>query len=659
MKDLSNYDFSKDLKYLKLLQQKYKNISEAAAEIINLQAILNLPKSTEHFLSDVHGEYESFTHILKNASGVIKNKIDDVFGTTIPERERKALATLIYYPEEKLNIIKKQVDNLDEWYTITLYRLVEICKVVSSKYTRSKVRKALPKGFDYIIDELLHVQDNELNKDLYYHEIIKTIIYTGRSDAFITALSNLIQRLAIDRLHIIGDIFDRGPGADIIMDTLMAHHSVDIQWGNHDISWMGAAAGSTACMANVLRVSARYDNLDTLEDGYGINIRPLAIFAMKEYANDDCTKFMPFSIDIKEYSKSDEKIIAKMHKAITIIQLKLEGQVIKRNPQFEMNDRLLLECIDYEKWTLTYKGKEYPLTDTNFPTIDPKNPYKLTKEEQSLVERLKIAFLHSEKLQRHVQFLFSKGSVYNKYNSNLMFHGCIPMTKDAEFAEVNIFGTKLKGKALLDCAERYARLGYFAKPGTEEKQMGEDFMWYLWCGPNSPLFAKDKAATFERYFTDDEPIKKEIKNPYYKNVEKEEVCIKILEEFGLNPATSHIINGHVPVAIKKGESPIKANGRLLIIDGGLSKAYQPKTGIAGYTLIYNSHGLLLVSHEPFESRIKAIEEEIDIHSTSIVLEKVERKMVSDTDIGANIKEQIADLELLLYAYRRGIIKEIT
>lgn len=653
-----NYDFSNDLKYLKLLRHRYRNIREASEEIINLQAILNLPKGTEHFVSDIHGEYESFTHIMKNASGVIKSKIDGLFGNTICESERKSLATLVYYPNEKLRIIKSQCEDLDEWYNITLHRLVELCRVIGSKYTRSKVRKALPEGFDYIIDELLHAENIEVDKEKYYGAIIKTIIRIDRADEFIIALSNLIQRLAVDHLHIIGDIFDRGPGAAIVMDYIMKHHSLDIQWGNHDITWMGAAAGSDACMANVLRISARYDNIDTIEDAYGINIRPLTVFAMEVYYNDDCEKFLPKTVNTTKYSKSDAYIVAKIHKAITVIQFKLEGQLIMRHPEYKMDDRLLLDKIDFEKGVLNLNGKEYKLVDRNLPTVDPKNPYELTAQEQEVVERLRSAFAHSEKLQAHVKFLYSKGSIYNKYNSNLMFHGCIPMTDNGEFAEIDVLGPKLKGKKFLDLAERTARSGYFAKKGSEERKRGNDFLWYLSFGPFSPLFGKSKMATFERYFTDDKELHKEIKNPYYKHIDNEETCIKIMLEFGLDPRQSHIINGHVPVKIRKGESPIKANGKLFVIDGGLSKAYQPETGIAGYTLIYNSHGLILASHEPFESRNKAIKEEIDIHSTKIVLEKVsERKMVADTDIGKEVQEQIADLEMLLAAFRKGIIKE--
>lgn len=654
----TKYNFKESLSYLRLLSKEYPNIEAASEEIINLHALLNLPKGTEHFMSDIHGEYESFTHILKNASGVIKSKIDMVFGNTLSEAERKSLATLIYYPEEKLHIVKHEVDDLNDWYSITLHRLIEVCKVSASKYTRFAVRKALPKGFDYIIDELLHSQDYEMDKNQYYKEIINTIISINRADAFIIAMSNLIQRLSIARLHIIGDIFDRGPGAAIIMDTLMNYHSVDIQWGNHDIEWLGASCGSRACIANVLRLSSRYDNMDTIESSYGISIRPLATFAMKVYENDPCELFIPKHIDVTKYSKHDESLMSKIQKAITIMQFKLEGQIIKAHPEYNMENRLLLDKIDYERGTIKIGEKEYVLKDSSFPTVDPKDPYKLTPEEDEVLERLRYAFMNSELLQKHMTFLVEHGGIYNVHNSNLMFHGCIPMTRNGNFATVNLFGKNLRGKKLLDSADSRVRSGFFAKPGSAERKEAEDFMWYLWCGSKSPLFGKDKITTFEQYFIDDKDLHVEVKNPYYKNVEKRDVCIKILKEFGLDPKESHIINGHVPVEIKKGQSPIKAGGKLLVIDGGLSKGYQPKTGIAGYTLLFNSHGLILASHEPFESRAKAIAEEIDIHSKIEVLEKAgRRKMVADTDKGKDLLAKIKNLEILLCAYREGIIKQ--
>lgn len=650
-------NLEKDLRYLRLLSNQYPTIHSACTEIINLQAIMNLPKGTEHFLTDIHGEYEPFNHVLKNASGVIKRKIGDIFGTTLSQKEIKSLATLIYYPEQKLDLILKDETNLEDWYRITLYRLIEICRHVSAKYTRSKVRKALPPDFAYIIEELLHEYPNRRDKEEYYREIIKTIIKIDRANEFIIALSKLIQRLVVDRLHIIGDIFDRGPGANIVLDTLMNYHSVDIQWGNHDILWMGAAAGSEVCMSTVLRISARYANLDTIEDGYGINMLPLATFAIEFYKNDPCESFKPKPDNI-ELTDKENMLIAQMHKAIAVIQFKLEGEIIKRRPQFNMNDRLLLEKVNYKDGTIDLYGKTYALNDTNFPTIDPKDPYKLTKEERELVDKLKSSFLNSDKLQKHVRFLFAKGSIYLRYNSNLLYHGCIPLDDDGGFSKIICNGKEYSGKTFLDRMEMLAREGYFYKEDPKAKLYGMDIMWYLWTGPNSPLFGKNRMTTFERYFIKDVETHNETKNPYYKFRDDEKTCNKILEEFGLSSDISHIVNGHVPVKSKKGESPIKANGKLLVIDGGFSRAYQGQTGIAGYTLIYNSYGLLLVSHEPFESTQKAIEEETDILSTTVVLEQVvERKRVGDTDIGEELKSQIKDLEALLAAYRKGLIKE--
>jgi fructose-1,6-bisphosphatase III len=652
--------FEANIRYLKLLSNQYPTIAAACTEIINLQAILNLPKGTEHFLTDIHGEYEPFIHVLKNASGVIKRKINDIFGNSLRQSDIKSLATLIYYPEQKLELMLVNEKNMTDWYKITLYRLIEICRHVSSKYTRSKVRKALPKDFSYIIEELLHEQPDRLDKEEYYNEIIQTIIRIGRADEFIVALSKLIQRLVVDRLHIVGDIFDRGPGADIIMDTLMDYHSVDIQWGNHDVLWMGAAAGSDACIATVLRICARYANLDTIEDGYGINLLPLATFAIEFYKNDECRTFMPKIESSKVYSEKDLMLIAQMHKAIAIIQFKLEGEIINRRPYFGMNDRLLLNKINYSEGTIELDGKVYKINDTHFPTVDVKNPYKLTLEEKELVGKLRSSFLNSEKLQKHISFLFAKGSMYLSYNSNLMYHGSIPLNKDGSFKKVSIgaTGKQYSGKTLLDRFEILAREGYFYKNNPEAKLYGMDAIWYLWTGPDSPLFGKNKMTTFERYFIEERETHEEIKNPYFKYRDNEKVCISIFEEFQLNPDYSHIINGHVPVKSKNGESPIKADGKLLVIDGGFSRAYQGQTGIAGYTLIYNSYGLLLVSHEPFESTQKAIEEEKDILSTTVVLEQeVERKRVGDTDVGEELRLQIKDLELLLEAYRKGIIKE--
>lgn len=651
-------DIKSDLRYLNLLANQYPTIDSASTEIINLQAILNLPKGTEHFLTDIHGEYEPFIHVLKNASGVIKRKIEDIFGISLRNSEKKALATLIYYPEQKIELILKKEENINDWYKITLYRLVEILRDVTSKYTRSKVRKALPKDFAYIIEELLHEQPGREDKEEYYDEIIQTIINIDRAKEFIIAISKLIQRLVIDGLHILGDIYDRGPGAHIILDTLMDYHSVDIQWGNHDILWMGAAAGSEVCAANVLRIQARYANLDTIEDGYGINMLPLATFALDFYKNDPCTSFKPKFDTEKEYTLKEIQLISKMHKAIAIIQFKLEGEIIKRRPEFQMEHRLLLNKVDYEKGTIDLYGKTYKLNDTNFPTIDPKNPYKLIKEEKDLMERLKSSFINSEKLQKHISFLFAKGSLYLIYNSNLLFHGCVPLNDDGSLRKIEICKKELCGMGLLDEFERYAREGYFYHNNPKAKLYGMDMMWYLWTGPDSPLFGKDKMTTFERYFVDDKITHKEKKNAYYELRDDEKMINMVIKEFGLTPATSHIINGHVPVEKKNGESPIKAGGKLLVIDGGFSRAYQSKTGIAGYTLIFNSFGLQLVSHEPFKSIDEAIKEETDILSTTVVLENVvERKRVGDTDVGYELKRQIKDLKMLLSAYRKGLIKE--
>ena len=604
-------------RHLELLSKTYKNIQEVSEEIINLQAILNLPKGTELFMSDLHGEYEAFEHILNNGSGIIKSKIENLYGNTITEEDRKNLATLIYYPEEKLNMVKKETKNMIEWYRITLYRLIEVTKAVSSKYTRSKVRKAMPKGFDYIIDELLHRQGEDANKEEYYKQIIESIIDLGRADEFIEAISILIKRMAIDHLHIIGDVYDRGPGAVNIMDKLMDFHSLDIEWGNHDILWMGAAAGSEACIANVIRICSRYDNLGTLEEGYGINIRPLSMFATEVYKDDACEGFLPKSVDPNRYSNTDKIILSKIQKAIAIIQFKLEGDLIKKHPEYKMEDRLLLDKIDYEKGYIYIDGKVYKLTDTNFPTIDKNDPYKLTEEEAEIIERLKTSFVRSEKLNKHVNFLYSKGHIYQNFNDNVLFHGCIPMTESGEFDKIEIMGKKLKGKELLDHIENIAHKAYFGKD-KNEKEEALDLMWYFWCGPKSPLFGKTKAATFERYFIEDKKLHKEEKNAYYKYIYEEDVCIKILENFGVNIEEGHIINGHVPVKAKDGESPIRAGGKLIIIDGGFAKSYQSTTGMAGYTLTYNSNGLVLAANEPFESKCKAINEGLDIKSQTIL-----------------------------------------
>ena len=645
-----------ELKYLKSLARQYPNIAAASTEIINLQAILNLPKGTEHFLTDIHGEYEQFAHVLKNGSGAVRRTIDEVFENALSNKDKKSLATLIYYPVEKLDIVISEEDNIEDWYKITLHRLVQITKKVASKYTRSKVRKALPKDFAYIIEELITEKADISDKEGYYNEIIHTIIRIGRAQDFIIALSNLIQRLVIDHLHIVGDIFDRGPGPHIILDTLINYHSVDIQWGNHDILWMGAACGQLACIATVIRIAARYGSLDTLEDGYGINLIPLATLALDTYSNTNCDTFsIKYNTD---YNTKDLSLDMKIHKAIAIMQFKLEGQVIMKHPEFLMDDRLLLDKIDYEKKTVMAYGKEYPMNDTDFPTIDPKNPYALTPDEEQVMERIRQAFLKCEKLQKHVRFLYSNGGLYKVYNSNLLYHGCMPMDAEGNFLSVDVDGKDYQGKQLYDILDNYARKGYYAKNDPAEMRKAQDYIWYIWAGPNSPVFGKDKMTTFERYFIEDKETHKETKNAYYSLLDHEDILNKILDEFELDTRKSHIVNGHVPVELKKGESPIKCDGKLLIIDGGFSKAYQSKTGIAGYTLVANSHGMRLVAHEPFESMEAAVLHESDIFSDSTVIEVAPvRIRVSDTDIGRELKDQIKQLELLLQAYRDGIIVE--
>lgn len=644
-----------ELRYLKSLSKQYPNIASASTEIINLQAILNLPKGTEHFMTDVHGEYEQFNHVLKNGSGSVRRKIDEEFGNTLSSKDKKSLATLIYYPKEKLEIVMQEEENIEDWYKITLYRLVQITKHVSSKYTRSKVRKALPKDFAYIIEELITEKAEVQDKEGYYNEIVHTIIRIGRAPDFIVALSKLIQRLVIDHLHIVGDIYDRGPGPHIILHTLRHYHSVDVQWGNHDIVWMGAAAGSLACIANVVRMSARYGNLDTLEEGYGINLIPLATFALEQYKNTSDAFAIKYNTD---YNTKDLGMDMKMHKAMAVIQFKLEGQIIKRRPEFMMEDRLLLDKINFEKGTVMVEGREYKMRDMDFPTIDPANPYELTPEETEVMERLRQAFTRCDKLQKDVRFLFSKGGLYKVYNSNLLYHGCVPLDEEGNFLKVNVFGKEYSGKALYDILDTYARRGYYASRESGDKAKGEDILWYIWTGPNSPVFGKDKMTTFERYFIEDKETHVETKNAYYRLYDNEEIVDKILREFGLDTTKSHIVNGHVPVERKKGESPIKCNGKLLVIDGGFSKAYQHKTGIAGYTLVANSYGMRLVSHEPFESTEAAIRKESDIFSDSIVVETaLRRQCVADTDIGVELKESIHQLEELLDAYREGILVE--
>ena len=640
-----------ELKYLELLSKNFRNIAETSTEIINLEAILNLPKGTEHFLSDIHGEYEAFTHVLRNGSGSIRQKIEDIFGETLDEVEKKELATLIYYPEAKYNLEEKKNRNIEEWSKKNIYRLVKVCKHASTKYTRSKVRKAMPKDFEYIIQELLYERNEEENKRDYVDAIIDTIISIKYTKDFMKAMGELIRRLAIDRLHVVGDIYDRGPSPHLIMDCLQEYHNVDIQWGNHDLLWIGAGIGNKACIANVIRICSRYNNHDILEEAYGINLLPLATFAMKHYGKDPCKSFRP-----KEGLDND--LIAQMHKAISIIQFKVEGIFSERNPQFEMEDKELLKNINYHKGTVTIGGKEYQLNDTHFPTVNPNNPLELTKEEVVLLNKLKHSFMNSEKLQRHLKFLLNKGSMYLKCNSNLLYHGCIPLDSEGELVEVNIDGINYKGKSYFDKIEAIIRESFFNRENNEKDKRNRDFVWYLWCGKNSPLFGKDIMRTFERYFIDDKKIHKENKNPYYMFINKKEKCEMILREFGLNPESSHIINGHVPVKVKEGESPVKADGKLFMIDGGFSKAYRKTTGIAGYTLVYNSYGIKIISLAPFESQEKAIKEGADILSSTVVFDEIrEITKVKDTDIGKELQKQIDDLKKLLISYKTGLIKQ--
>ncbi|WP_031558171.1 fructose-1,6-bisphosphatase [Lachnospira multipara] len=649
---------NKDNQYLKILSKQFTNVATTATEIINLQSILSLPKGTEHFLSDIHGEHEQFAHVLKNGSGAVKRKIDDEFGNILSEREKKELATLIYYPEERIRMIKKQTTSgsLDDWYIVMINRLIRVCKASASKYTRSKVRKALPKNFAYVIEELITGRRDLGDQEAYYNEIIHTVIRLGKAPDLIIALSKTISRFVIDHLHIVGDIYDRGPGPHICMDTLMNYHSVDIQWGNHDIVWMGAATGELTCIATVLRFSARYGNLAILEDGYGINLLPLFKFAIDTYKDDPCECFRLHYRE-GEYDLSNAQMDRKMHKAIAIIQFKLEGQMIKKHPEFLMDDRLLLDKINHKYGTIRINGNDYKLLDNNFPTIDPKNPYELSPREAELMEKLKAAFINCEKLQEHVRFLYRKGSLYKVYNNNLLFHGCVPLNNKGELLEVELCGHKFKGKALYDELEKLLRKGYYSID-PEEKQLGMDMHWYTWCHKNSPVFGKDKMATFERYFIEDKNTHVEIKNPYYTWYDKDETVTMILKEFGLDSPESRIINGHVPVEARKGELPVRCGGRLIVIDGGFSKAYQPKTGIAGYTLTYNSYGFLLAAHEPFESVEKAVETGSDIHSETVLVQHVDRrKTVADTDIGKEVKENIRQLEELLHAYRIGELAE--
>ncbi len=648
----------KDIRLLELLSQTFGNVSSAATEIINLEAILNLPKGTEHFVADIHGEHEAFAHILKNASGNIKRKVADLFGATMRKDEIRELCSLIYYPEKKLEYIHEEEASLDDFYSTTLHRLVKVLQTVSAKYTRSKVRKALPKEFAYIIEELLHEVPSE-KKAGYYNRVIETIISTNQADSFIIAICNVIQRLSIDRLHILGDIYDRGQGAHIILDTLLNYKDYDIQWGNHDALWMGAAAGNDCCIANVLRISLRYDNMATLEDGYGINLVPLATFAMETYGDDPCPIFEPkVPSGDSSLSLKSRRIIAKMHKAISVIQWKLEAALIARHPEWNMEGRNLLHLIDMEKKVVLIDGKEYPMPDVNFPTIDPADPYRLSDEEAELVEKLVHSFKISDKLKKHIGVFFSHGCMYNVCNGNLLFHASIPMNEDGTLKEVEVMGRRYKGKELLHNVGMLMRSAFNNDTPADVRDYAVDYYFYIWCGPDSPLFDKSKMATFERYFLTDKAVRHEEKGHYYRLRLDPKICDLILDDFGVVGKHRHIINGHVPVKAGDGENPIKAEGKLMVIDGGFSKAYHNTTGIAGYTLVYHSRGLQLVQHEPFSSAEDAARNGTDIKSTTQVVElNADPVCVRDTDIGGELQGQIDELLELLYAYRHGIIKE--
>ena len=650
-----------ELKYLNLLGTQFPNRAAVASEIINLQAILNLPKGTEHFLADIHGEYEAFIHVLKNASGNIRLKVNSLFKGHIREQEIRELCTLIYYPKESLERIReREGEAMDSWYMVALNQLIKVCQRVTEKYTRSKVRKALPKQYSYILQELLHEDTLNPQKSSYLTSIMQSIIETGQADDFIIALSETIQRMAIDHLHVVGDVYDRGPGAHIIMDKLMDYHQVDFQWGNHDMLWMGAAVGNLACMANVIRIALRYTNLETIEDGYGINLLPLARFAMEVYKKDPCERFASKSKDASLlYDEKNLYMLSQMHKAISIIQFKLEAEIIKRHPEYVMDDRNLLHLINQEEGTITLlDGTTYPLLDTHFPTIDPQNPYELTAEEKEVVARLHLSFTQSEKLRQHVDFLYRNGGMYLAYNQNLLFHASLPMTEDREFKEVLVGKQRYKGKALMEEVDAIVRRAHWSEVGKADYLEAQDYMWYLWCGPDSPLFDKSAMTTFERYFIADKKTHHEAKGYYYIYRLEAEVCERILAEFGLSSPDTHIINGHVPVKASRGENPLQSGGKLMLIDGGFSKAYQSDTGIAGYTLIFNSHGLKLVKHDPFSSTQRAIEDMEDIESESVVSEfSSHRMLVRDTDKGKILIEQIEDLKNLLDAYHKGIIQE--
>lgn len=647
-----------DRAYLELLAQQYPSVRAVSKAIIDLRSRLDLPKETEHFLSDIHGEYEAFRHLLRNGSGSVRRKVEQTFGYTLSQEEMSDLCTLIYYPERKLPRMLKTVSDAREWCRTALYRLIRVARVVAAKYTRADVRRHLPKDLTELLEELLLEQEEAENKKGYYQGMIEAILDTGRAPDIITILARLIQRLAVARLHILGDIFDRGPFAHRILDTLIEYDDVDITWGNHDILWMGAAAGHEACIANVVRICLRYANVETLENGYGISLLPLASFALETYGDDPCSRFQPAWPETRNISETEKQMIARMHKAIVIIQFKLEAAVIRRRPHYRMENRLLLDKIDFSTGTVTIEGKRYPLLDTHLPTVNPQDPYVLTAGEEAVTEKLRLDFLGSEALQRHVRFLFSKGSMYRIHNGDLLYHGCIAMNEDGTFRGFEVEGQSFTGKRFMDRLDRLARQGYFAVDNLAAKLYGMDAMWYLWCGDHSPLYGKDKMATFERYFLADPQTHKETQNPYYHYHDREETVRTILTEFGLDPDRGHIINGHVPVKVKKGERPVKANGRLIVIDGGFCRAYQKETGIAGYTLVSNADGLLLAAHKPFQSAEDVIEKGVDMESTTITLERAPgRRRIRDTDRGREMEHTLIDLSLLLSAYRQGILHE--
>ena len=644
------------LRYLRLLSQKYQTVAAAASEVIRIEALLRLPKGTEHFMSDLHGEHEAFVHILNSASGVIREKIDTVLGTEVPAEERAELATLVYYPHQKLPELKARQQDLDGWYRLTLLRLIDLCRFVSSKHTRDHVRRCLPQNCGYILDELLHAHFEDHDKDQYYGEIIESILRYDRADAYIVRFCEVIKRLAVDRLHIVGDLFDRGPRPDRILDSLMAHHQVDIQWGNHDVVWMGAAAGSPLCIMTVLKTTLAYNNLDTLEGGYGISLRQLERFAQNTYADSDVSRWMPHA-DPRTAS-GDLTAAARMHKAVTVMMLKLEAQVIARNPDFALQGRDFLNHIDFAAGTVDYHGTVYPLLDCDFPTVTPADPAALTADEQRILDGLVRSFAESERLQRHVQFLYAHGAFYKICNGNLLYHGAVPMTEDGAFAAIRFEGVARSGKQLFDYCDRRARQGYSAPLGSPARLAGQDFLWYLWCGAKSPLFGRSAMTTFERLYIADPAAHREIKDPYYRHIAHADTATRILQEFGLTGAGCHIVNGHVPVRAMEGESPLKGGGRLIIIDGGFCRAYHQRTGIAGYTLVYNSRGLILRTHQPFESVEKAIHEDEDITSQSeYIYTAPQRILVRDTDEGLRKQALIRDLCALVQAYQTGVLPQ--